>query len=120
MEEEYILDEDLLEKRAPMVRIRRYASLPEAQVAAAKLRQAGLHCFLSNANTAATLPFESSILGLYVRESDWEEAVDVLRPDPGEEPSDKSNSSSEHPINRVILLILVAMVLLAFLLGMGI
>jgi hypothetical protein len=120
MEGENILDEDLVEKHAPMVRIRRYTNLPEAQVAAAKLRQAGLHCFLSNANTAATLPFESSILGLYVRETDWEEAVDVLRLDLSEEFTDKSNASIGHPLNRVILLVLIVMVLLAFLLGMGI
>lgn len=58
----------------------RYFSFPsEAGLHAARLRSAGIPCFISNTNSVTMLPVEQPALGLHIREQDREVALTVLQ-----------------------------------------
>lgn len=82
----------------PLVMVKRFRDMPEAQVAESILDSAGIDCFLADENTIRMDWLWSNLLGgfkLMVRPEDYEEAVKLIeepensetRPDEGQENS---------------------------------
>ncbi len=90
----------------------------EAQVAAARLRDAGIPCYVSNAISATQLPSASPSIGLHVLEEDLARAKAILTD--GEGPANSAgqteDAKSQNP-GLWWLGILALAILLAFLLS---
>ena len=71
--DEYFADDD-----TQLVAIKFFAFDTEAQLYAARLREAGIPFFLSNSHTLTALPLVGSGIGLHVREEDAHEAIAVI------------------------------------------
>lgn len=55
-----------------------YSNL-EAEVAAARLRSEGLHCFLANAISQSVVPHLQSVVRLHTRQADADKAREILQ-----------------------------------------
>ena len=64
---------------AGLVAIKWFFLEAEARVYAARLREAGIYSFVSNANTTTMLPFGGGGIGLHVKVSDRSEAHNIIR-----------------------------------------
>lgn len=49
-----------------------------ARIYAARLKEAGINSFISNANTSTVIPFGEGGIGLHVKQDDLEEAVAII------------------------------------------
>ncbi|MCB0528789.1 MAG: DUF2007 domain-containing protein [Saprospiraceae bacterium] len=58
--------------------VAKFFSLMEAEVAAARLRAEGIHCFLANTASSSVLPHLQSIIRLHVRPLDSARAREIL------------------------------------------
>ena len=58
----------------------------EAYLYAARLRESGIKCFVSNSNTIAAVPLGNGGIGLHVRQNDLPEALRLLKEVDGQEP----------------------------------
>ncbi len=58
--------------------VAKFFSLMEAEVAAARLRAEGIHCFLANALSQTVLPHLQAIVRLHVRPVDSARAREIL------------------------------------------
>ena len=67
------------EENVRVITIRYFSFPPEASLYAARLREAGIRCFLSNTNSVTMLPLEQPGIGLHIREEDREGAQAILR-----------------------------------------
>jgi hypothetical protein len=63
---------------ARIIVLRFFSLESEARLYAARLREAGVRHFLSNANMSTTLPLTQSGIGLHVREQDLQQATAIL------------------------------------------
>ena len=94
----------------------------EAQVAAARLRDAGIPCYVSNAISATQLPSASPSIGLHVLEKDLARAKAILTDgeglysDAANSPGQTEDAKSQNP-GLWWLGILALAILLAFLLS---
>ncbi|MCB0545373.1 MAG: DUF2007 domain-containing protein [Lewinellaceae bacterium] len=58
--------------------VAKFFSLMEAEVAAARLRAEGIHCFLANTASSSVLPHLQSVIRLHVRPLDSARAREIL------------------------------------------
>lgn len=58
--------------------VAKFFSLMEAEVAAARLRAEGIHCFLANTASSSVLPHLQAIIRLHVRPVDSARAREIL------------------------------------------
>lgn len=79
---EKILDHFEPDPDRRVVTIRKYYFDFEAQVDAARLREEGLPCFVSNAQSATNLPMGVPAIGLNVFEEDEDRAKAILEAEP--------------------------------------
>ncbi|MEL6865159.1 MAG: hypothetical protein AAFP19_12100 [Bacteroidota bacterium] len=83
--DENILDyfEDDAEKEfdagTKIIAIKYFYFESQARLYAARLKEANIRSFVSNANTTTVLPFGEGGIGLHIRESDQEEALAIIR-----------------------------------------
>lgn len=59
--------------------VAKFYSSMEAEVAAARLRSEGIHCFLANAIAQSVLPHLQGIVRLHTRPADAEQAREILQ-----------------------------------------
>ncbi|MFN0034976.1 MAG: putative signal transducing protein [Saprospiraceae bacterium] len=59
--------------------VAKFFSTMEAEVAAARLRSEGIHCFLANSVSQSVVPHLQGIVRLHARPSDAEWAREILR-----------------------------------------
>ncbi|MBC7778101.1 MAG: DUF2007 domain-containing protein, partial [Phycisphaerae bacterium] len=59
--------------------VAKFYSTMEAEVAAARLRSEGIHCFLANAISQTVLPHLQGIVRLHTRPADAELAREILQ-----------------------------------------
>lgn len=67
------------EEGVEVVAIRYFSFASEASLYAAHLKDAGIRCFVSNANSMTMLPLEQAGIGLHIRSEDWEAAKTILQ-----------------------------------------
>ena len=67
------------EEDVKVIAIRYFSFSSEASLYAAQLREAGIRCFISNANTVTMIPLEQPGIGLHIRAEDTEVASKVLK-----------------------------------------
>ena len=67
------------EEDVRVVAVRYFSFVSEASLYAAQLREAGIHCFISNANSVTLLPVEQPGIGLHVRAEDADAADALIR-----------------------------------------
>lgn len=65
----------------------------QARLYAARLNEAGIRSFVSNANTITAFPLGEGGIGLHIREDDTEDAVNIIRE------MDKNNRSEPQNIS---------------------
>lgn len=80
---EQILDyfgdnEDQFEKNARIVIIRTFYFESEARLYAARLKEASIPCFISNANTVTAFPMGNGGIGLHVKQKDAKNAREIV------------------------------------------
>lgn len=93
--------------------VAKFFSLMEAEVAAARLRSEGIHCFLANTMSQTVLPHLQTIIRLHVRPVDSARAREILN-----EAAIETIAAGETKHGRGVLLalaILIGIILAAFL-----
>jgi hypothetical protein len=93
--------------------VAKFFSLMEAEVAAARLRAEGIHCFLANTMSQSVLPHLQTIIRLHVRPVDSARAREILN-----EAAIETVAAAESDRGRGVLLalaILIGVILAAFL-----
>lgn len=93
--------------------VAKFFSLMEAEVAAARLRAEGIHCFLANTMSQTVLPHLQTIIRLHVRPVDSARAREILN-----EAAIETVAAVENDRGRGVLLalaILIGVILAAFL-----
>lgn len=71
--------EDSFDARTRVVAVRHYAFESEARLYEVRLKNAGIPCFLSNANVNTAFPLGGGDIGLHVRHRDQSRADELLR-----------------------------------------
>ena len=66
------------EENVQVIAIRYFLFDSEAQLYAARLKEAGIRCFISNANTVSILPVEQPGIGLHIRADETKAAQAIL------------------------------------------
>lgn len=86
--------------------VAKFYSMMEAEVAAARLRAEGIHCFIANAVSQSVLPHLQSIVRLHTRPSDADRARQILEEAAveSEEPLARKRSGVEALVFMAILL----------------
>ncbi len=81
MENDNILDrwDDGFEENVKVVVVKYFYLESEASLYAARLKEAGIKSFLSNANVSTAIPIGHGGIGLHVRESDMAEALKIVK-----------------------------------------
>lgn len=67
------------EEGIEVIAIRYFSTISEASLYEAHLRDAGIRCFISNANSVTMLPLEQPGIGLHIRSDDREPALEILQ-----------------------------------------
>jgi hypothetical protein len=93
--------------------VAKFFSLMEAEVAAARLRAEGIHCFLANAMSQTVLPHLQTIIRLHVRPVDSARAREILNEAAIETIAPNGSSSGRGVL--LALAILIGIILAAFL-----
>lgn len=70
--------EEHFDANTRVVAIKYFYFEPEAHLYVARLKEANIKSFISNANTSTALPFGEGGIGLHVKESDAEEALQIV------------------------------------------
>ena len=74
---DYFADNEYYKGR--IIAIKYFYFESQARLYAARLREAGLRCFVSNVNTITAFPLGDGGIGLHIREKDIDEAVQIIR-----------------------------------------
>ena len=74
---DYFADNEYYKGR--IVAIKYFYFESQARLYAARLREVGIRCFVSNANTITAFPLGDGGIGLHIREKDSEEAAHIIR-----------------------------------------
>jgi hypothetical protein len=74
---DYFADNEYYKGR--IIAIKYFYFESQARLYAARLREAGIRCFVSNANTITAFPLGDGGIGLHIREKDSEEAIHIIR-----------------------------------------
>lgn len=93
--------------------VAKFFSAFEAEIAAARLRSEGIHCFLANSTAQSVMPHLQMVIRLHVRLQDSAIAREVLQEAAIEGSTPQNNTSSKHAI---LVLAIVIGILLAYLL----
>lgn len=93
--------------------VAKFFSLMEAEVAAARLRAEGIHCFLANTLSQTVLPHLQTIIRLHVRPVDSARAREILN-EAAIETIEPNKSTSGRGV-LLALAILIGIILAAFL-----
>lgn len=80
---EYIPDsfenpEDHFSKDTRVVAVKFFYFETKARIYAARLKEAGIISFISNANSSTVIPFGEGGIGLHVNKKDLEEALEII------------------------------------------
>lgn len=70
---------DDFEEDVQVIAIRYFSFTSEASLYAARLRAAGIRCFISNTNSVTMLPVEQPAIGLHIREEDRAAALTLIQ-----------------------------------------
>ncbi len=73
---DYFADNEYYKGR--IIAIKYFYFESQARLYAARLREAGLRCFVSNVNTITAFPLGDGGIGLHIREKDIDEAVKII------------------------------------------
>lgn len=93
----------------------KFFSPMEAEVAAARLRSEGVHCFLANTTAQSVLPHLQAIIRLHVRPQDAAFAREILQ-EAAIESAIPGRKSSGSGLGAIFVLAIIIGVVLAFLL----
>ncbi|MBX2889547.1 MAG: DUF2007 domain-containing protein [Saprospiraceae bacterium] len=93
--------------------VAKFFSLMEAEVAAARLRAEGIHCFLANTTSQSVLPHLQAIVRLHVRPIDSARAREILQEAAIETVGPNGNSAGRGAL--IALAVLIGLILAAFL-----
>ncbi|MCW5922235.1 MAG: DUF2007 domain-containing protein [Saprospiraceae bacterium] len=93
--------------------VAKFFSLMEAEVAAARLRAEGIHCFLANTTSQSVLPHLQAIVRLHVRPIDSARAREILQEAAIETVGPSGNSAGRGAL--IALAVLIGLILAAFL-----
>ncbi|MBV6442213.1 MAG: hypothetical protein DYG98_25675 [Haliscomenobacteraceae bacterium CHB4] len=93
--------------------VAKFFSLMEAEVAAARLRAEGIHCFLANTMSQTVLPHLQTIIRLHVRPVDSARAREILNQAAIETVAPNGVASGRSVL--IALAILIGIILAAFL-----
>ena len=74
---DYFADNEYYKGR--IIAIKYFYFESQARLYAARLREVGIKCFVSNANTITAFPLGDGGIGLHIREKDFEEASQIIR-----------------------------------------
>ena len=74
---DYFADNEYYKGR--IIAIKHFYVESQARLYAARLREAGIRCFVSNVNTITAFPLGDGGIGLHIREKDSEEAIQIIR-----------------------------------------
>ena len=74
---DYFADNEYYKGR--IIAIKYFYFESQATLYAARLREAGIRCFVSNVNTITAFPLGDGGIGLHIREKDSEEAIEIIR-----------------------------------------
>lgn len=85
--------------------VAKFFSLMEAEVAAARLRAEGIHCFLANTMSQTVLPHLQTIIRLHVRPVDSARAREILN-----EAAIETISPSDESAGRGVLIALAILI----------
>lgn len=85
--------------------VAKFFSLMEAEVAAARLRAEGIHCFLANTMSQTVLPHLQTIIRLHVRPVDSARAREILN-----EAAIETVSPSDESTGRGVLIALAILI----------
>lgn len=118
------------EEDVEVIAVRYFSFSTEASLYAAHLKDAGIRCFISNANSVTMLPLEQPGIGLHIRLEDREAALEILRNidrQLAEEPTQAYHDADEEEIeylksiqedaqgsNALLLLVILIILLLVF------
>lgn len=104
-------DNEGYQEDVKVIILRRFGHLASANIAAARLREAGVPCFISNANARSLLPFVEDGFVLHVNADDAQRAEHIIRqleaywatPQNGDHPDDEELSLEHEGIEPVII-----------------
>lgn len=68
----------------------------EAYLYAARLRESGINCFVSNSNAIAAVPLGNGGIGLHVKEQDLQEALSLIKEIDQQEPIEQDFREADH------------------------
>jgi len=74
---DYFADNEYYKGR--IIAIKYFYFESQARLYAARLREADIRCFVSNANTITAFPLGDGGIGLHIREKDSDEAIQIIR-----------------------------------------
>ena len=74
---DYFADNEYYKGR--IIAIKYFYFESQAMLYAARLREVGIRCFVSNTNTITAFPLGDGGIGLHIREKDSEEAIHIIR-----------------------------------------
>ena len=74
---DYFADNEYYKGR--IIAIKYFYFESQARLYAARLREVGIRCFVSNANTITAFPLGDGGIGLHIREKDSDEALQIIR-----------------------------------------
>ncbi|MCB0630613.1 MAG: hypothetical protein KDD15_12790 [Lewinella sp.] len=92
---------DEFEENVQVIAIRYFSFTSEASLYAARLREAGIRCFISNTNSVTMLPLEQPAVGLHIREEDRKAVLLLLQEIDGQmvsQPEDSFHDADEEEI----------------------
>lgn len=93
--------------------VAKFFSAIEAEIAAARLRSEGIHCFLANSTAQTVMPHLQMVIRLHVRLQDSAIAREILQEAAIEGATPQNSGSGK---NALLILAIVIGVLLAYLL----
>lgn len=73
------LDSHIFDTEKALVALRRFSLDAPAQMCAMTLRNAGVQCFVTNTMSASMLPMIDNSIGLYVHNSEYAVAIEILQ-----------------------------------------
>ncbi|MFK7932508.1 MAG: DUF2007 domain-containing protein [Saprospiraceae bacterium] len=68
----------------------------EAYIYAARLREAGINCFVSNSHAIAAVPLGNGGIGLHVRETDLSAALTLIKEVDQQSPAEQDFRDADH------------------------
>ncbi len=134
---DYFGDDEFYKGR--IIAIKYFYFESQARLYAARLKEAGIRSFVSNANTITAFPLGEGGIGLHIREDDTEDAVPIIREMDKNNRNEPQNISFHdadredieyekqlaekrnkiHPVFTIIVFILLLLIFRAFLRANG-